>query len=149
MVLTGTDALAAGMQGGLWETLLPAHAASLPDLSKILLPGAAKMQDLAQNQGVIVAFCPAGPLLEYMPDKVKIRAEDRRRPARLVAAEQEQVHVCAPGEFRPRPRLPDGHAVHPRRQGPAGPEERLGQDLDLSRARSARTSNITRPAPAR
>jgi putative spermidine/putrescine transport system substrate-binding protein len=70
MVLTGTDALAAGIQQGLWETILPAHAVNLPDLTQILLPGAAKMQLLAQDQGVIVSFCPAGPLLEYMPDKV-------------------------------------------------------------------------------
>ena len=29
------------------------------------------MQALAQGQGVVVAYYPSGPLLEYMPDKVK------------------------------------------------------------------------------
>ncbi len=29
------------------------------------------MQKLAQGQAVCVVFCPAGPLLEYMPDRVK------------------------------------------------------------------------------
>jgi len=29
------------------------------------------MQGLAQNQGVCIVFCQAGPILEYMPDKVK------------------------------------------------------------------------------
>jgi putative spermidine/putrescine transport system substrate-binding protein len=29
------------------------------------------MQGLAANQGVCIVFCPAGPLLEYAPDRVK------------------------------------------------------------------------------
>jgi putative spermidine/putrescine transport system substrate-binding protein len=70
MVLIGTDALSAGIVGGLWEPILPAHQSQLPDLQQVLLPGAAKMQALAQNQGVIVVFCPAGPIFEYLPDKV-------------------------------------------------------------------------------
>lgn len=71
IVLTGTDALAAGIDQKIWLDILPQHAAALPKLDEILLPGALKMQALAQNQGVIVSFCPAGPILEYMPDKVK------------------------------------------------------------------------------
>jgi putative spermidine/putrescine transport system substrate-binding protein len=71
IVLTGTDALAAGIDQKIWLDILPTHAAALPNLQDVLLPGAAKMQTLAQNQGVIVSFCPAGPILEYMPDKVK------------------------------------------------------------------------------
>ena len=43
----------------------------LPKLDDIYLPGALKMQGLAENQAVCIVFCPAGPLLEYMPDKVK------------------------------------------------------------------------------
>ena len=70
MVLTGTDALAAGMQTGVWEGMAP-HMAKLPDLKPTLLPGALNMQALAQEQAVIVAYCPAGPLLEYLPDRVK------------------------------------------------------------------------------
>jgi putative spermidine/putrescine transport system substrate-binding protein len=71
MVLTGTDALSAGVAQGVWEPLLPAHKADLPDLDAILLDGAKGMQSLAGGFGVINAFCPAGPLLEYMPDRVK------------------------------------------------------------------------------
>ncbi len=71
IVLTGTDALAAGIDQKIWLDILPAHAAALPNLQEVLLPGAMRMQGLAQNQGVIVSFCPAGPILEYMPDKVK------------------------------------------------------------------------------
>ena len=75
IVLTGTDALAAGIDGGIWVDLspgrTPAAAEALPNLQDVLLPSAFKMQALAQNQGVIVSFCPGGPLLEYMPDAVK------------------------------------------------------------------------------
>jgi putative spermidine/putrescine transport system substrate-binding protein len=71
MVLVGTDALAAGIQQGLWQTLFPNDAAQLPDLQKILLPAAWKMQQLAQGQGCIVTYYPSGPLFEYAPDRVK------------------------------------------------------------------------------
>ena len=43
----------------------------LPKLDDIYLPGAKQMQGLASNQGVCIVFCPAGPVMEYMPDKVK------------------------------------------------------------------------------
>ena len=71
LVLTGTDGLSAGIAGKLWIPLVTDYAAALPDLKSIYLPGALKMQGLAENQAVCVVFCPAGPILEYMPDKVK------------------------------------------------------------------------------
>jgi putative spermidine/putrescine transport system substrate-binding protein len=70
MVLTGTDALSAGIAQGIWEKLLPDHASALPNLEGTLLQTAQGMQGLAQGYGVLNAFCPAGPLLEYMPDRV-------------------------------------------------------------------------------
>jgi len=70
-VLTGIDALSAGVDQKLWIQLLPAFASKLPNLEEVYLPGALKMQGLAQNDGVCIVFCPAGPLLEYMPAKVK------------------------------------------------------------------------------
>ena len=71
MVIIGTDALAAGIEQKLYEPLLPVHAAALPDLEKIYLPAAWKMQSLAQGQGVVITYYPSGPLLEFNPDKVK------------------------------------------------------------------------------
>jgi putative spermidine/putrescine transport system substrate-binding protein len=71
LVLTGTDALAAGIEQGLWTVLLPAHAKELPALDSIYLPAAAKMQTLANGQGVVVTYYPSGPLFEYMPDRVQ------------------------------------------------------------------------------
>ncbi len=71
LVLTGTDALAAGIDQKMWVPLASDYASALPDLAAIYQPGALKMQALAQGQAVCVVFCPAGPLLEYMPDAVK------------------------------------------------------------------------------
>ena len=71
MVLTGTDFLAAGIEQGLLIKLLPDYATKFPNLTQNYLPAAAKMQELAQNQGIEVVFMPAGPLLEYNPAKVK------------------------------------------------------------------------------
>src|SRR5579863_7000077 len=71
LVLTGTDALSAGIDQSLWIPVATDYASVLPNLQSIYLPGAWKMQDLAQNQAVCVVFCPAGPILEYMPDAVK------------------------------------------------------------------------------
>jgi putative spermidine/putrescine transport system substrate-binding protein len=72
LVLTGADALAAGIALSLWEPLLPAQATKFPNLMDNYLPSARKMQDLANGQGIMVTYMPAGPLLEYNPDKVKV-----------------------------------------------------------------------------
>jgi putative spermidine/putrescine transport system substrate-binding protein len=72
LVMTGTDGLSAGIDQNLWVPLVTDYAAQLPDLNSIYLPGALKMQGLAQNQAVCVVFCPAGPIIEYMPDAVKV-----------------------------------------------------------------------------
>jgi putative spermidine/putrescine transport system substrate-binding protein len=71
LVLTGNDALAAGVDQGLWIPVVKEHAAALPKLDEIYLDGARKMQALAKDQGVVVAYYPSGPLLEYMPARVK------------------------------------------------------------------------------
>jgi putative spermidine/putrescine transport system substrate-binding protein len=71
LALIGNDSLSAGIKQGLWIPLITDYAAALPNLQDIYLPGAWKMQALAENQAVCVVFCPAGPILEYMPDQVK------------------------------------------------------------------------------
>ena len=82
LVLTGTDALAAGIEQGLWTPILPTYAAKFPNLLQNYQEPAAKMQELAQNQGLVVTFMPAGPLLEFNPDKVK---EPPSTPQELLA----------------------------------------------------------------
>jgi putative spermidine/putrescine transport system substrate-binding protein len=70
-VLTGIDALSAGVDQKLWIPTVTENADKLPKLDDIYQPGARAMQGLAANQGVCIVFCPAGPVMEYMPDKVK------------------------------------------------------------------------------
>ncbi len=69
LVLTGTDALSAGLDQDLWIDL-SAHKGELPDLASIYIPQASKMQALAKDRGVVVTYYPSGPLIEYMPDRV-------------------------------------------------------------------------------
>ncbi|MDQ6618319.1 MAG: extracellular solute-binding protein [Pseudomonadota bacterium] len=71
LVLGGTDILSAGIEQGLWIPILPNRAAAFPNVLDNYLPQARRMQDLAQGQALAVVFMPAGPLLEYNPDKVK------------------------------------------------------------------------------
>jgi putative spermidine/putrescine transport system substrate-binding protein len=72
LVLTGTDALAAGIDQKLWQRMLPDHAGDLPDLKSIYLDPAWRMQGLAEGQGVVVTYYPSGPLFEYAPERVKV-----------------------------------------------------------------------------
>src|SRR5678815_2940197 len=71
LVLTGVGFLGNAVEQGLLTRLLPDHAAKFPNLMANYLPAAAKMQELAQGQGIAVVFMPAGPLMEYNPAKVK------------------------------------------------------------------------------
>jgi putative spermidine/putrescine transport system substrate-binding protein len=82
LVLGGTDILSAGIEQQSWVRILPDHAAKFPNVLENYLPAARKMQDLAENQALAVVFTPAGPLLEYNPDKVK---QVPTTPAELLA----------------------------------------------------------------
>ena len=72
LVLTGPGALSDGVTQGLWEEMLPRHAASLPKLEALFTPGARMMQEnFGRGQGIAVAYSPSGPLFEYAPARVK------------------------------------------------------------------------------
>ncbi len=71
LVLGGLDILSAGIEQNLWTKVLSDHADKFPGLLDNYLPAARNMQELARNQAVAVVFMPAGPLVEYNPDKVK------------------------------------------------------------------------------
>jgi putative spermidine/putrescine transport system substrate-binding protein len=71
IVVGGYDGLTAGVDQGLWSELLPKYGSVLPDLDAILLPGARRIQQQTQGQGICIAYSPYGTLLEYMPDRVK------------------------------------------------------------------------------
>jgi putative spermidine/putrescine transport system substrate-binding protein len=82
IVLTGTDALAAGIEQNLWMKLLPDHDKQFPGVLDKYAPGPRKMQDLAQGDGLEVTYMPAGPLLEYNPAHV---SDPPKTPAQLLA----------------------------------------------------------------
>ena len=88
LVLTGTDGLAAGISQGLWLKGLPGID---PGLDAPYLEPAAKMQEQAEDQGVVVTYYPSGPLLEYMPDRVQ---DPPTTPQALLAWAKEN-----PGKF--------------------------------------------------
>ena len=69
LVLTGTDALSAGLDQGIWLDLKP-YLPDLPKLDEVYQPQALKMQAIAADHGLVVSYYPSGPLLEYMPDRV-------------------------------------------------------------------------------
>ena len=71
MVLLGTYALSVGLEQNLWVKLFPDFSARFPGLKENYQPSAAKMQELAKDQGIVVTFMPAGPLVEFNTDKVK------------------------------------------------------------------------------
>jgi putative spermidine/putrescine transport system substrate-binding protein len=70
-VLTGNDALAAGMEQGLWLQILPKYADKFPNLKELYIPGAYQMQEMTRGEAFVIDWYPSGPLLEYAPDRVK------------------------------------------------------------------------------
>jgi putative spermidine/putrescine transport system substrate-binding protein len=82
LVLSGTDALAAGIEQGLWTRILPDHADAFPHVLDSYTDQAREMQKLAQDQALAVVFMPAGPLIEFNPDVVK---QPPTTPAELLA----------------------------------------------------------------
>jgi putative spermidine/putrescine transport system substrate-binding protein len=67
LVLTGTDALSAGIAQNLWVRT-DDYASRLG--AAHYQPPAQKMQELAQGHGVEVVYYPSGPLIEYNPKTV-------------------------------------------------------------------------------
>src|SRR5215210_3217677 len=71
LVLGGTDVISTGVEQQLWTSLFPDHETALPNPQDIYSTDVLRMQAFTQKQGMCIAFTPSGPLLEYMPDKVK------------------------------------------------------------------------------
>jgi putative spermidine/putrescine transport system substrate-binding protein len=71
VVLSGTDAVSAGIEQGLWLKVLPDFADKLPGLEQSYMPGALTMFKPAEGYAVTIVYTPSGPLLEYAPERVK------------------------------------------------------------------------------
>lgn len=70
-VLLGLGPLSDGINQNLWTQMLPAYSDVLPDLDKILIPGAKMLQDnFGRGYGIEVSYTPSGPLFEYMPARM-------------------------------------------------------------------------------
>jgi len=67
LVLTGNDALAAGIQAGTWLQLLPAYNDQLGASVATYLPDAQKLLAQADGYALVNDFGDYGPLLEYLP----------------------------------------------------------------------------------
>lgn len=71
LCLLGSTGVMMGMADNVYIPLLPTYASALPKLDDILLDNARKMQALVQGYGVVMGVCPFGPLLTYLPERVK------------------------------------------------------------------------------
>ena len=68
LALTGVDGLSAGLEQGIWLTLIPNFEEAFPDLEQNYLDPQA--QELAQGQGILISYGNFGPTFTYDPGKV-------------------------------------------------------------------------------
>ncbi|MFI5011969.1 MAG: extracellular solute-binding protein [Hyphomicrobiales bacterium] len=72
LVLTGSDGLAAGLDQGLWVKIFPDFQEAFPGIETNYEPAALSLfKAQGQGYGVVCAYYPSGPLLEYAPERVK------------------------------------------------------------------------------
>ncbi len=69
MVLTGNDALSAGLGEDLWIPIAEEYGDRLGNMDNYI-PQAADMSELAQGHGVLLSWTPGGPLLSYNPEQL-------------------------------------------------------------------------------
>jgi putative spermidine/putrescine transport system substrate-binding protein len=72
LILTASDGLSAGMAMNLWQKILPDYNEKFPGLEENYEPAALNLHRAqGAGYGVVCSYYPSGPLLEYMPDRVK------------------------------------------------------------------------------
>ncbi|WP_293795185.1 extracellular solute-binding protein [uncultured Bosea sp.] len=72
LVLTGSDGLAAGLEQKLWLKIFPDFAEKFPKIEENYEPAALNLHKVqGAGFGTVVNYYPSGPLLEYMPARVK------------------------------------------------------------------------------
>ena len=124
------------------------YASALPNLQDIYLPGAWKMQGLAQNQAVCVVFCPAGPIIEYMPDAVKQPPKTAQELLDWAKAHPKRFIYARPANSGPGRTFLQGLPYILQTRTRWTPTK-AGTTPGPTSSNSASTSNTTRPAPAR
>ncbi len=72
LVLSGSDGLAAGLSLNLWRRVFPDFAEKFPNIEQNFEPAALNLHRAqGAGYGTVVSYYPSGPLIEYMPDRVK------------------------------------------------------------------------------
>ncbi|RKK06034.1 extracellular solute-binding protein [Pseudoroseomonas wenyumeiae] len=72
LILTASDGLSAGMAMDLWQKILPEYNEKFPGLEENYEPAALNLHRAqGAGYGVVCSYYPSGPLLEYLPDRVK------------------------------------------------------------------------------
>ena len=69
-IFTGFDGLAACVEQGVLEQLIPAYKNEFQYFIDQYLPGAKAGYDIYNGYGLPTVFCPGGPMLTYNPDAV-------------------------------------------------------------------------------
>ena len=101
LVLTGTDALAAGIEQRLWEPLLAEHAPKFPERDGQLPEPREEDAGARAGPGLVRhVHARPGPLLEYNPDKVK---QPPTTPQELLAWCKAQSEPASSTRARPIP----------------------------------------------
>ena len=150
LVLTGTDGLSAVIEQELVLKLLPDFDVRFPNLEENYLPAAA--DDAATRAGTgrhghrvyPSGSAAASTTRHVVPDAAEHPPRScwtGRRPTPASSSTR------VPANSGPGRTFLHGPAVHPRRQGPEGPGERLGEDLGLPRGARRVRSTTTRRAP--
>jgi len=70
LVLTGYDAMASGIDQGVYEQIMPKYAGAFQKSIDNYVPGARAAYNLFDGYGITSVYCPGGPMLTYNPDKV-------------------------------------------------------------------------------
>lgn len=101
IVLSGFDAMAAGVEKGLWQPVLSAFPEKFPDLDQRYSEGAKATNALAKGFGVAVVYSPSGPLLAYNPDVVKNPPTTAAELKAWVAAHPKRFFYARPANSGP------------------------------------------------
>ncbi|GAB3914516.1 extracellular solute-binding protein [Kibdelosporangium lantanae] len=101
LVLTGTDALAAGAAKGLWEKVADNARPVLGDFESTLQEPAQRMQKIAAGNGIIVVYYPSGPLIEYNPATVSNPPKSAQELLDYAKAHPNKVMYARPANSGP------------------------------------------------
>ena len=108
LVLTGTDALSAGIEQKLWVPVARRLRRGTSRPAGDLSAGGLEDAGSGARAGRVHGVLPGRPAAGIHARRGEEGADHGARTARLHQAESEPLHLCAPGQFRARPQLAQG-----------------------------------------